>query len=40
MAGKVCLGCVSETVKGRKLILGKDISWGGVGVQRHGMTFI
>ena len=24
-AGKVCLGCISETVRCRKLILGRDI---------------
>ena len=25
---KVCPGCISETVKCRKLIFGRDISWG------------
>ena len=25
---KVCLGCISETVRYRKLILGRDIGWG------------
>ena len=25
---KLCLGCISETVKGRKLIPGTDIGWG------------
>ena len=25
---KVCLGCISETVRCRKLILGRDIGWG------------
>ena len=24
----VCLGCISETVRCRKLILGRDIGWG------------
>ena len=27
-AGKVWPGCISETVKCRKLILGRDIGWG------------
>ena len=47
----VCLGCISETVRCRKFILGRDIGWGGgwgvggwggggVGVQRHGLTLI
>ena len=41
---KVCLGCISETVRCRKLILGRDrvgFGWGclgGVGVQCHGVT--
>ena len=35
--GKVCLGCISETIRCRKLILGRDIAWG-VGVQCHGVT--
>ena len=47
----VCSGCISETVRCRKFILGRDIGWGGwgwgvggggwvgVGVQRHGLTF-
>ena len=45
-AGKVCPGCISETVRCRKLILGRDIGGGGggggggVGVQRHGVTLI
>ena len=34
----VCSGCISETVRCRKLILGKDIGLGGVGVQHHGVT--
>ena len=25
---KVYLGCISETIRGRKLILGRDIGWG------------
>ena len=25
---KACLGCISETVKYRMLILGRDICWG------------
>ena len=33
-------GCISETVRCRKFILGRDIGWGGVGVQRHGLTLI
>ena len=36
----VCPGCTSETVRCRKFILGRDIGWGGVGVQRHGLTLI
>ena len=36
----VCLGCISETVRCRKFILGRDIGWGDVGVQRHGLTLI
>ena len=35
--GKVYLGCISETVICRKLILGRD---GGLGVQCHGGTLI
>ena len=43
--GEVCRGCISETIRCRKLILGRDIGWGwggvvGVGVQRHGVTLI
>ena len=37
---KVCPGCISETVSCRKLILGRDIGLGGVGVQRHSLTLI
>ena len=37
---KVCPGYISETVRCRQLILGRDIGWGGVGVQRHGLTLI
>ena len=36
----VCPGCISETVRCRKFILGGDIGWGGVCVQRHGLTLI
>ena len=42
----VCPGCISETIRCRKFILGRDIGWGGggggggVGVQRHGLTLI
>ena len=42
----VCSGCISETVRCRKFIIGRDICWGGggggggVGVQRHGLTLI
>ena len=25
---KVCRGCISETIRCRKLILGRDIGWG------------
>ena len=28
VAGKACPGCISEVVRCRKLILGKDIGWG------------
>ena len=28
----VCPGCISETVRCRKFILGRDIGWGGRGV--------
>ena len=35
---KVCSGCISETARCRKLILGRDIGLGAVGVQRHGVT--
>ena len=28
LAYKSCLGCISETVRCRKLILVRDISWG------------
>ena len=34
---KVCLGCISETVRCRKLV-GTLVR--GVGVQRHGVTLI
>ena len=36
----VCPGCISETVRCRKFILGRNIGWGGVGVQCHGLTLI
>ena len=39
MAGKVCLACISETVRCRKLILGRDMGRG-VSVQCHGVTLI
>ena len=35
---KVCPGCISETVRCRKL--SRDIGLGVVGVQRHGVTLI
>ena len=38
-AGKSLSGCISETVRCKNLILGRDIGWG-VGVQRHGLTLI
>ena len=39
--GKVCPACISETVRCRKLILGREGHWlGGVGVQRYGVTLI
>ena len=28
VARKLCLGCISETVRCRKLVLRRDISWG------------
>ena len=37
---KVCPGCISETVRCRKLILGRDIGLGGVGVKHHCVTLI
>ena len=39
---KILSGYISETVRCRKVILGRDIGYwlGGVGVQRHGMTLI
>ena len=37
---KVCPDCISETIRCRKFILGRDISLGGVGVQCHGVTLI
>ena len=36
---KVCPGCISETVRCRKLILGRHCLRG-VGVQCHGVTLI
>ena len=36
---KVCLGCISETVRWRKLILGRDMGRG-VGVKHHGVTLL
>ena len=37
---KVCPGCISEIIMCRKLILGRDIGLGGVGVQHHGVALI
>ena len=37
---KILLGYISERVRCRKLILGRDIGWGVVGMQRHGVTLI
>ena len=39
MAQKVCLACISETIRCRKLILGRALVRG-VGVQRHDVTLI
>ena len=36
---KVCSGCISVIVRCRKLILGRDIGKGGVGLH-HGVTLI
>ena len=47
---KACLGCILETIRCRKLKLGRDIGWGWggvwggggggcVGVQCHGVTY-
>ena len=39
--GKVYLGCISEAVKCRKLMLDRDTGgWGGVVVQCHGGTLM
>ena len=46
--GKVCLGCISETISLRKLRFGRDIGWGGGGgvggggvcVQHYAVTLI
>ena len=35
---KACLGCISENLRCKMLILGRDISWGGVGVERYDVT--
>ena len=35
---KVCLGCISETIRCRNLKLGRDIGWG-VGV-RHQVVIL
>ena len=35
---EVCPACISETVRCRKLILGREIGFGGIGVQRHRVT--
>ena len=44
---KICPGCITETVRCRKLILSMDIGWRGcvcvcvcVGVQHHGVIMI
>ena len=37
---KSCPGHISETFRCRKLILGRDIAWGVVGVQCHGVTLL
>ena len=39
VVGKACLGCISETLRCKMLILG-GIFLGGVGVQCHGVTMI
>ena len=36
MGGQVCPGCISETLRCRKLIFGRGHWLGGVGVQCHG----
>ena len=38
-SGKVCPACISETLRCRKLILGRALV-GGVGVPRHGVTLV
>ena len=37
---KICPGYISETIKCRKLILGRDIGRGVICVQRPGVTWI
>ena len=37
---KVCPGCISETLRCSKLVLGRDNGGGIVDVQRHGVTLI
>ena len=37
---KVCLRCISETVRCRKLILGTDIGLRGVELHSHGVTLV
>ena len=37
---KVCLDCISKTIRCRKLILGKHIGLRGVSVKPYGVTLI
>ena len=37
---KTCPGYISETIRCRNLMLGRDIWLGGVGVQSHGLTLM
>ena len=39
-AKKNCLDCISESVRCRKLIHGRDFWLGGVDVQRHGVILV
>ena len=38
--GEKRLGCISETIRCRKVIIGRDIGWEGVGVQHHSVTLL